>query len=227
MDRRFKMGRFWFSFLSGFIFLLLGSGCSSLQVQREVLSDNTFVANDPKISIAVNPELQYIGNPNQQGVSESTSGYKLKASSDNYCFVKHAENKVQIALTIQIRKTEGRFVSNVFRNTKNTIEKGVTESGGKEFQYYAKEVYPSLKSELVQFIADQGYTMGRGLSKVYGRIYGSRDNTLVKILYYEDIGHFKSPRKNSWKNLQTYTEAQYKFWIGFNERGDSAFHILE
>jgi len=210
------------------LFLLVFiSACSGLQIKREVTADNIFVANDPTLSISVNPELKYIGNPNEQGSSESIGGRRLRASLDNYCFVKSAGNRVQRSVTIQIQKTETSYVSDFFRSVKNTIDKGVTECGGKKFQYYTVEIYPSLKYALTQFIADQGYTMDHGLMKVFGRIYGARENTLVKILYFEDISQIDFLKNKNWERPKNFTAEQYDFYVGFNERAKAAFQVLK
>ena len=174
--------------LKCFLLIALISGCSGLPTKRDVMPDNTFVSNNPNLSIKVSPEFKYVGNPSDKGSSTSVYGRKLRTSFDSYCFVETDKNMVKRSVVIQFHKTETQFVSDFFRRVKNTVAKGITKCGEKNFQYYTKEVYPSMGSHMTRHIADQGYTMGYGLTKIFGRVYGAKGDTLVKIFYYESFG---------------------------------------
>jgi hypothetical protein len=209
-----------------FLLLALISGCSGLGPKRDVLHDNTFVSNNPNLSIKVSPEFKYVGNPSDRGSSTSTKGTRLRTSFDSYCFVKTDKNMVKRSLAIQFHKTQTQFVSDFFGRVKNAVAKGTTKCGGKNFQYYTKAVYPSMKSHMTRHIADQGYIMGYGLTKVFGRVYGVKGDTLVKMLYYESLSDSKFEDK-SWKNADELTQKQSAFLSEFNKRAESSFDLMK
>lgn len=196
--------------LKCFLLLALISGCSGLQTKRDVMPDNTFVSNNPNLSIKVSPEFKYVGNPTDRGSSTSVGGRDLRTRFDSYIFVETDKDTVKRSVAIQFHKTETYFVSDFFRNVKNTVAKGTTECGGKKFQYYTMKVYPSMNSHMTRHIADQGYTMGYGLTKVFGRVYGAKGDTLVKIFYYESLGDSKF---------------DHNFLNEFNKRAELSFDI--
>jgi hypothetical protein len=193
-----------------FLLLVLISGCSGLQTKRDVMPDNTFVSNNPNVSINVSPEFKYIGNPTYKGTSASVKGTKLRTSFDSYCFVATDNNMVKRSVAIQIHKTETQFVIDFFGNVKYSVAKGITKCGGKNFQYFTRDYRPAMNNHITRHIADQGYTMGYGIIKVFGRIYGAKGNTLVKIIYYESLGD---------------SRFDYNFLSQFDKRADLSFDI--
>jgi hypothetical protein len=155
------------------------------------MPDNTFASNNPKLSIKVSPEFKYIGNPSDRASSTSIGGRELRTGFDSYCFVETDKNTVKRSVIIQIHTTETYFVSDFFRSVKYPLAKGTTKCGGKNFQYFTINVNSSMDNHMTRHIADQGYTMGKGLLKVFGRVYGAKGDTLVKIFYYESFGDSK------------------------------------
>lgn len=196
-----------------FLFLVLISGCSGLQTKRDVMPDNTFVSNNPNVSINVSPEFKYIGNPTDKGFATSVKGTKLRNSFDSYCFVETDNNMVKRSVAIEIVKIETQFtsfVSDFFGNEKYSVAKGITKCGGKNFQYFTRDYRPAMTNYMTRHIADQGYTMGYGIIKVFGRVYGATKNTLVKIIYYESLGD---------------SRFDYNFLSQFDKRADLSFDI--
>ena len=200
-------------------------GCSSLQVKREV-NENTFVSSYPNVAIKLKPEFKYIGNPSEATLGKSVDNSRdLRVRWDSYCFVKADKDKAAKAVTIQIETVETRFISDFFRNVKNAAAKGTAEIGGKKFQYFTSVVEPTMDSLLTRFYTGQGYKMSPGLMTVLARIYGTRGDTLVKILYYEPL---ENPELNnmSWKNADDLTQKQIEYMKNFNSRAISAFELM-
>ena len=207
------------------LLLALILGCSSMQVKREV-NENTFVSSYPNVAIKVKPEFKYIGNPNEATLGKSVDNSRdLRVRWDSYCFVKADKDKTARAVTIQIETVETRFISDFFRNVKNVAAKGTTEIGGEKFQYFTSAVEPSMDSHLTRFYTGQGYKMSSGLMTVLARLYGTKGDMLVKILYYEPLENSEF-NNMSWKNADDLTQKQIEYIRSFNERAISAFELM-
>lgn len=207
-----------------YLFLvLLISGCSSLQVKREVMPDNTFVSNNPSISIKVSPDFNYIGNI-KEDISTSVSGL---FNRDNYCFVKTSNSELKSYITIQFGEHSRSWAADFFKYLeKKAIAKGVIKYSGKKFKYCTLEVWPSMNSKLNRHIVDQGYSLKHGFHKAFGRVYGVDGKILVKIIYFEPIDGTKYEYM-PWNNVDELTKEQLTILSEFDKRAELSFDFIE
>ncbi len=205
------------------LLLALILGCSVLQINREV-RENTFVSSYPNLAIKVSPEYKYIGNIDDKSTGQSISGRDLRYRDDSYSFVKPDKDQAGKVVSIQIETVETYFVSDFFRNIENPLSKGTTDIGGEKFQYYTRLVKPTMDRDMTRHIAGQGYKMPVGLEKVFGRIYGAKGNTLVKIYYYEALDNSEFGGR-SWNNADDLSPKQIECLRDFNESAKLAFEL--
>ena len=206
------------------LLLALILGCSALQIKREV-HENTFVSSYPNFAISVGPEYKYIGSIDNNGTGESISGRNLRYSTESFSFVKPDKDRAEKVVSVDIDTIQTYFVSDFFRNVKNQLDKGTTDLGGEKFQYYTMFVEPTMNRSKTRHIAEQGYKMSTGLVKVFGRIYGAKGNTLVKIYYYEALDNSKFDNR-SWKNADDLSQKQIEYLRDFDESAKIAFELM-
>jgi hypothetical protein len=155
--------------------------------------------------------------------SKSIGGRDLNNIFDSYCFISSQDNFVSKALTIQFHTTETSFVSDFFSQAKNTLARGVVNCSGEPFQYYIYAVHPDLSQPTTRLIADKGYIMPYGLLKVYGKIYGAKDNLILKFGYYEKIDEPMTDLQ--WKVQDSLHKNQLEYVEEFSKRADSSFKL--
>lgn len=220
------MKKYFLLSLNFMIIFALILGCSSMQVKQEV-NGNTFVSSYPKVTFKVNPEFKYIGDPNEVVLGTSVGGSRehLRLSRQAYCFVKADKDQAAQVVNIEIKTAETYWSSNLYGSVKNAVAKGTTEIGGKKFHYFTIAIMPSMNGYLTRYITGQGYKMSYGILTVYGRRYGSRNDKLVEITYYESLDHPEF-YNSSWKNVDNLTHKQIEYLKNFNRRANSAFDLI-
>ena len=199
-------------------------GCSTLQAKRAV-NENTFVSSAPDLSVKVGSEFKFIGSPSETTQGPSVGGRDLRYRFESYCFVAPDKDQAKKVVAISIQTVETYYVSDWYRDIKNTLDTGTIDLRGKKYHYYTYPLQPGLNNYMVRHISQQGYAMPFGLTKVFGRVYGAKGDTLVKIYYYEALNNAEFDNK-SWKNTDGLSQKQIDYLKDFNERARSAFELI-
>jgi hypothetical protein len=185
---RFEMARY---FHAGLIVFLTLSACASLTPKREVVS-NVFYATSPKITLRVDTDLTYIGGiKKSSGHPERDGPATITATREVYGFIAAENHRVQRAVAViieRIRDVGGFYYPELFTSAKNKLEHGVTPLGGKNFQYCTQILGLSSRHILAKLIAEKGYILPNcTMLKRFGRITGSRADTLIVLFYVEAL----------------------------------------
>ncbi len=209
------------------IFFLL-PGCASMQVKREVINNTFYSSAHPKIQIKVNPELKYLGELNDVGAREAVRGTRMLTNwSKMYIFADLDGSRATRVFSIKLERTETRYTSDLFGWAKHFYEKGTCSLGGRSFQYLSRRIYPSMSNAMVNFITEKGYVLPRCvLIKRFARGYGSRNNILVDITYWEDPSELPYGC-NAWSPDYPLQQDQIEYLERFNSKSDNSFAVIK
>ena len=93
-----------------FTILICLSGCVSLIVQEGVVN-NTVHSSNPRVTIKINPEFEYLGHIKNRATVESTAGNELEIDQQAFVFIVPSSNKgeLQKALFVTFNQIETFF----------------------------------------------------------------------------------------------------------------------
>ena len=106
----------------------------------------------------------------------------------------------------------------------------IVKINNKRFYFCVYASSSPLVSYQETFLDDKGYVIPNCfLVKAYGRRTSIRneDDTLVTILYLEDIFHRTGYRCRDWKNVNAFEKEQSEFLTEFVKRSEQSMQILE
>jgi hypothetical protein len=208
--------------------LLLLSGCASLQAERGVF-ENTFHSSYPDIQVKVSSEFEYIGEVDEAKTRQAQdSTYSGTVRSNWYVFAQaDEEQRIKKAVSIRIQKAPTYFVSDIYGRVTNYYDRGTCKLGGVSWQYCSRLIYAKMSAPLTKFVSEQGYIIPRCvLLKNFSKVYGSKNNYLVTVSYWE-----APPTADYdcqyWEPNAQLAHSQREYIEQFKKSSETSFRILK
>ena len=193
-------------FIASFFIIL---GCGGSKIERTVLDDNIFYSsNRPKIRIKINSDFRFEeGKAEKDFGSSDLSGERTtNVKINKYFFKDRISGKPrEVIITIQELTTPTwYFQPNIF-NAENEFDSGKIKIQGKTYQYCIFAVARPNNDLLVRAI---------------GRISGTDNNCMIKIVYLEQV-------TGDWSNIDLLTADQQRKLNEFSEDSKRDIQIIE
>ena len=184
-------------------------GCGGSRIERTVQDDNIFYSsNRPKVRIKINPDFMFVGEKDEKGLASNelsaASGSTVKVN--NYFFQDRISGKPRsVIITIQELTTPTWYFQPKIFDAENEFDSGKTKIQGKTYQYCIFAVPRSNNDLLVRAI---------------GRISGTDNNCMIKIVYLEQV-------TGDWSNIDLLTADQQRKLNEFTEDSKRDIQIIE
>jgi hypothetical protein len=138
------------------------------------------------------------------------------------------EYRLKSGITITFRTVETFFSGELFTKVKNRLYAGVEQHADKNYQYFIRKSYPSMKGSVTRYLYEKGgYVVPLCLlQKGIGRVAGARRDMMILIGYYEELSEHGFSCSAFPIDGKFLNEEEIKFIEEFNERAKSAFEIV-
>jgi hypothetical protein len=142
--------------------------------------------------------------------------------------IKKDEYRLKSGITITFRTVETFFSGELFSKVKNRLYAGVEQHADKNYQYFIRKSYPSMKGSVTRYLYEKGgYVVPLCLlQKGIGRVAGARQDMMILIHYYEELSEHGFSCSAFPINGKFLNDEEIKFIEEFNERAKLAFEIV-
>ena len=138
------------------------------------------------------------------------------------------EYRLKSGITITFRIVETFFSGELFSKVKNRLYAGVEQYADRNYQYFIRKSYPSMKGSVTRYLYENGgYVVPLCLlEKGIGRVVGARQDMMKLIHYYEELSEHGFSCSAFPINGKFLNDEEIKFIEEFNERAKLALEIV-
>jgi hypothetical protein len=184
-------------------------GCAGTKVERTVQDDNIFYSsNRPKIRIKINPDFRFQEEKDEKdfGSNELSGERTTNVKINKFFFQNRISGKSRmVIITIQELTTPTWYFQPKIFDVENEFDSGKIKIQGKTYQYCIFAVARPNNDLLVRAI---------------GRISGTDNNCMIKIVYLEQV-------TGDWSNIDLLTADQQRKLNEFTEDSKRDIQIIE